>query len=101
MDDGRWTMDDRRPTTNDPQPATTGDNTACFDIRLAPRERRQLLVSVSIAEMENKADARPRVALHPDPKGAAKQFDESADRWISDQATISTNSLLINSVLDR
>jgi glycogen debranching enzyme len=82
-------------------PRSTDDNTAHFDISLEPRERKQLLISVSISETKNKDDAQPRTKFHPDLKGAAKQFDLSADKWMGDQTTVTTDSLLVNSVLDR
>ena len=84
------------------KPQSTDDNKVHFDIRLKPRERKQLLISMAIAETKKKADARPEEQVpHPDVKGAAKEFDKSADRWMGDQTTISTDSLLVNNVLDR
>lgn len=82
-------------------PKSTKRDMAHFDICLDPRERKQLLVSVAISESRHKEDAQPKTKFHPDIKGAAKQFDMSADRWIGDQTTVTTDSLLVNNILDR
>ena len=82
------------------KPQSTDDNKVHFDIKLKPRERQQLLISTAIAETKKKADARPKERFHPDVKGAAKEFDTSADRWMGPDDN-QHGSLLVNNVLDR
>ena len=83
------------------EPKSAHDNVAGFEISLEPRERKQLLVSVALSETKSEDQAKPKATFHPDLKGAARQFDMAQDRWMGDQTTVSTSSVLLNNILDR
>ncbi len=85
----------------DPPPTDTEDTTAHFEITLAPRESRQIQVSLLIAETSEPE----KTQSHPDRPSDLHQVKQGlhavAGDWLQGQARVHTDSLLVNDLLER
>jgi len=84
-----------------PAPAGTNHNTAYFKIELAPKERRQILVSLQLSESPDAEAARlltlPQIDRAPD----ELSLRPSSEDRTRQETQISSDSLMLNRIMDR
>jgi glycogen debranching enzyme len=88
-----------------PPPAGTNQNTAYFKIALRPKESRRIIVSLQLSESP---DAEPaRLLSRPQPSTpldrAPVEFSlrSSSEAWLRQETEITSDSMLLNHVMDR
>ncbi len=84
-----------------PAPDSIEGTTASFDIRLQRGERKQLSISLVIAESENIDEVAPDPHYRADFPRIEDKLRCDCDEWVEDEAAISSDSLLLNAILDR
>ncbi|HEY8458838.1 MAG TPA: glycogen debranching N-terminal domain-containing protein, partial [Blastocatellia bacterium] len=84
-----------------PRPDSTVGTTARFDIRLRPGERKQLSISLVIAESENANEALPDPHYRSDFHRIEARLRRDCDEWVAGKTEIRTGSLLLNAIMDR
>jgi glycogen debranching enzyme len=85
-----------------PQPEDTDDTTARFTVTLQSEERTQIFVSLVLAEARDRQRVQP-ASQHgqPDPHQVQAYLQASADEWLGDHTHITSDSVLLNTVLHR
>lgn len=85
-----------------PEPDDTDDTTAHFTVTLQPEERKQLLISLVLAEARDRQCVQP-ASQHglPDLHQVQASLQTSANEWLGDHTHITSESLLLNMVLHR
>ncbi|HBY93049.1 MAG: hypothetical protein M5U01_28115 [Ardenticatenaceae bacterium] len=84
-----------------PVPESRDGTTAHFQIALEPRETRQLMVSLFIAESSNRSDVRPQAHPQPELKRIEESLDRSAEEWLSKYTEIHGDSLILDRAVER
>jgi glycogen debranching enzyme len=84
-----------------PAPDQTEDTTAHFQISLQPRETKQLLISLMVAEVAEPNPARSPAPPHIQPQQVKTTLQQRADEWLADETEIHSNSLLVNQIIER
>jgi len=84
-----------------PEPTGTNHNTAYFKIALAPKERRQILVSLQLSESPDAEAARlltpPQIDLAP----VEFSLRSSSEAWLRQETQIVSDSMMLNQIMDR
>jgi glycogen debranching enzyme len=75
--------------------------TAVFHLRLAPRERQQVLVSLALAEAAGPCEPQPGAWPQPDLGRVAGYLQRSADQWLAHETRVRSNNLALTRVLNR
>jgi glycogen debranching enzyme len=84
-----------------PPPDSTNDTTAQFEITLQPNEQREILVSLLLAESDDRNAIERQERQQPDKKQIQAVFHRSSDTSFSHYTQIHSNSLLLNQIIDR
>lgn len=84
-----------------PRPRSVDGATANFDVSLEPGESRQILVSLVMAESPERGDVQPDKPARPNLKRVEAAEQRSADQWLGKPTRVVSNSLLLNSIIDR
>lgn len=84
-----------------PRPDSTEGTTAEFNLALSAQEQREILISLMITESEKKEEVRPASKERPDLKNMESYFQKTTKGWVEDQTEITSDSLLLNNVLQR
>ncbi len=85
----------------DPLPSDTDGTTAHFEITLAPRESQQIRVSLLIVETSEPEKQRLRPETKSDLQQVKQELHQIAGDWLTGQAEVRTDSLLLNDLLER
>ena len=72
-----------------------------FNIDLKPGERKELVLSLIIDEASEKAALQTDDYLNLNLQGIEDYFQESSDAWVASHTQVSSDSLVINSLVDR
>ena len=84
-----------------PKPEKTEAANAEFSLHLDPREHKEILISLMITEGEEKEQVWPASGEHPDLKNVETYFQQTTEDWVGHQTRITSDSLVLNSILDR
>lgn len=84
-----------------PAPDSTEGTTANFDIRLRPGERKQLSISLVIAESEDVDEVAPDPHYRADLPLIEDQLRCDCDEWVENETEIRCDSLLLSAILNR
>jgi glycogen debranching enzyme len=84
-----------------PAPDSTAGTTARFDIRLRPRERKRISVSLVIAESEDAGGLFPDLHLPADFPRIKDELRRKCDDWVEGETRVRSDSLLLGAVIDR
>lgn len=84
-----------------PDPDEVDETQAYFYFDLETREQKDILVSLVIAELEREEDVQPQAQQEPDLKKIEAYFRDQSDNWLAGQTKITSDSLVLNSILDR
>ncbi|MBO0726540.1 MAG: amylo-alpha-1,6-glucosidase [Blastocatellia bacterium] len=84
-----------------PAPDSTKGAAARFDIRLRPGERKQLAISLVIAESEKAQEASPGQHYHSDFPRVEDELRRERDEWVADGTEVRSDSLLLGAVIGR
>jgi glycogen debranching enzyme len=84
-----------------PRPASADSTTAHFRATLGPDARVQILVALHLAESPDLRDVQPKQREQPDIKGVQAYVQESSSTWLDYQTEISSDSPLLNRIMDR
>jgi glycogen debranching enzyme len=85
-----------------PGPRATDGTTARFQFTLPPEGTKQLLVSLIIAESPDVNAIQPKAEEpRPDLQRVQKFLNESSEEWLGEHTEISSDSLLLNNLIDR
>lgn len=84
-----------------PGPTAKDGATAHFRIKLEPREQKQLLVSLFIAEAPDRSDIRPKHHQQPDLKRIEVLRERASEEWLGHFPEIRSDSLLLNHLIER
>ncbi|HZD58338.1 MAG TPA: glycogen debranching N-terminal domain-containing protein [Anaerolineales bacterium] len=82
-----------------PEPDELDATQAYFNFDLETREQKEVLASLVIAESEE--DVQPQAHQEPDLKKIEAYFRDESDNWLAGQTKITSDSLVLNSILDR
>lgn len=83
-----------------PIPPFTKDNGARFEVKLEPREEKQICITFSIREGDNR-HTQPSKPPARDLSEAKARLQACADRWLESTTQIRSNSSLLNNVIER
>lgn len=86
----------------DPSPATKDCNSAHLNIKLEPRERQQVRVALAVSETAA-ATASKTTTTEPGPDvgDIARRLCASADEWMREHATVTSDNQLLDREIDR
>ncbi len=82
-------------------PDTMEGETAQFQIKLGPRASQSLAVSMVVAESPEGTAPQSQAQYQPDLGKLRSALEHEASEWLNEQATIESDSLLLNSILER
>jgi glycogen debranching enzyme len=84
-----------------PAPTGANHNTAHFKIALAPKERRQILISLQLSESPDAEAAR--LLTRPQIDRAPVEFSlrSSSEAWLRQETQIISDSMMLNHIIDR
>ncbi len=72
-----------------------------FHSRLKPRESKELLVSLCIAESDDANATKPRAHFKADLEKTGRDLQEVSNGWMASNTQVHCDSLLVNSVIQR
>jgi glycogen debranching enzyme len=84
-----------------PQGDETGGTTVHFYLTLEPREQRQILASIAVAETPQAHEVRSDIHSPPDLTYIDNVLSRAAAQWPGEHTEIRTDSLLLNRILER
>ncbi|HKP10641.1 MAG TPA: glycogen debranching N-terminal domain-containing protein [Blastocatellia bacterium] len=84
-----------------PAPDLTDGATARFDIQLEPKERKQVRVSLLVAQTTNHLPGEPPILTESEFKRAEGSALARRDEWFNDSTEVNTDSLTVNRVMRR
>ena len=84
-----------------PSPDKEDKTTAIFNVSLEPGEKWELGVSLTLAESDDPDHARPCRPKERPLEAVKQTLDKRADEWLSREAAVESNSLLLNRVVRR
>lgn len=85
----------------DPQPDQTDGTQVEYYVHLDSRESREILVSLVVSEGRDKDQLQNIDDYDPDLKKIEAYFQKESKDWLENQTKISTDSLLLNGIMDR
>jgi len=80
---------------------TVDGTTVSFRVRLNPRESQQIRLLIAVAESPHEHNVHPVAGARPDPKAIGEVMQRSAGQSLGRRTQIRTDSLLLNSILER
>jgi glycogen debranching enzyme len=84
-----------------PDPDEVDETQAYFYFDLETREQKEILISLVVAESEKEEDVQPHTHQEPALEEIEAYFRNESDNWLEGQTKISSDSLLLNGILDR
>ncbi len=84
-----------------PAPDSMKGTTASFDIRLGPRERKQLAISLVLAESERAPDVSHESHYVSDFPRVRERLQRDSDDWVAGETEVRSDSLLLDTIMDR
>ncbi|MEX0806540.1 MAG: glycogen debranching N-terminal domain-containing protein [Candidatus Binatia bacterium] len=84
-----------------PLPESMDETSANFHVTLQPKETKQLVVSLFIAESPDLGKIPSQARYQPDLKRIKEALQEDAAQWLSHHTEIRSDSLLLNNVMER
>ena len=84
-----------------PAPQSTKDMTAHFTLALAPEESKEIVISLCIAESKEWSEVEAKAQQQLDTKNIERALQDSSDQCLADETEIRSDSLLLNSLMDR
>ncbi|MDQ4075489.1 MAG: amylo-alpha-1,6-glucosidase, partial [Chloroflexota bacterium] len=84
-----------------PTPKATDGTTAHFQITLQPRESKQILVSLDLAESTDRSAVQTHVHQQADLEQVETIIQRSADQWLGHYTRIRSDSVLLDKILER
>jgi glycogen debranching enzyme len=84
-----------------PSPGSARRNEARFQLKLEPREKKQLAVAVCIAESKRGDDIAADVEACLDPKAVYRRLKTASETWLGSPTGIESDSLALNSIMQR
>jgi glycogen debranching enzyme len=84
-----------------PAPDSTEGTAARFDIRLRPRESKQLAISLVIAESEKANEVTPGPHYNSDFQKVGDRLRRECDDWVAGEMEVRSDSLLLDAILGR
>ncbi|HXH14286.1 MAG TPA: glycogen debranching N-terminal domain-containing protein [Alphaproteobacteria bacterium] len=80
---------------------TVDGTTVSFRVRLNPRESQQIRLLIAVAESPHEHNVQPVAGARTDPKAIGEVMQRSAGQSLGRRTQIRTDSLLLNSILER
>ena len=87
--------------TFDPVPTATMASTATVDIRLSPGQKRQVCVSLTIAESARAGTVRRTATNRASARRVTRGVRRSTEEWLGRYTRVTSDSRLLNDVIDR
>jgi glycogen debranching enzyme len=84
-----------------PKPEAGKQNKAIFQLRVDPREKKQIALALCVIESENKINVAADFGACPDPKGVYATLKSESETWLRRPTEIFTSSLALNRILQR
>ncbi len=84
-----------------PAPDRREGTTAHFQVSLQPREAKQVLISLAVAQVAESNAAHPHANPHLKSQQAKTHLQRQADEWLGEGTKIRSNSLLLNQIIER
>lgn len=84
-----------------PAPDSTEGTTASFDIRLQPGERKQLAISLVIAESDSVNEVLPKHHYISNFPQVRERLQRDCDDWVAGETEVRSDSLLLDTIMDR
>lgn len=82
------------------KPQKVHDTTAEFDLSLRPREQKQLIISLNVTETPEKQQSSEKQQT-PNVGATHDSLRHSSDEWLDRQTSVKSDSLLLNSIMER
>jgi len=76
-------------------------NSATFHVSLQPEEKKEFLISLAVIESPHSSDLQPKPLLSINTKEIEERLHHASKAWLGNQTEVRSDSLLLNSVLDR
>ena len=84
-----------------PMPHHTRRHVAYFRLKLKPREDKQLLVSLVIAESRKPKNVRPQTHYLPNRTRSEAIQHRATNDWMANQTQVQSDSFVVNNILER
>jgi glycogen debranching enzyme len=84
-----------------PAPDSTQGTATRFDIKLRPGERKQLAISLVIAESEKVNEVTPKPHRHADFPKVRDRMRRECNDWVAGETEVRSDSLLLDTILGR
>jgi glycogen debranching enzyme len=84
-----------------PGPDARQQTGATFRVSLAPKQTKEILISLEIRESPDEAEVAPTSATQPDPDKLAELRHRSVEDWLGEHTEVTSDSLVLDQVMDR
>ncbi|HET8524119.1 MAG TPA: glycogen debranching N-terminal domain-containing protein, partial [Thermomicrobiales bacterium] len=84
-----------------PHPSRHGETSATFHMSLAPKETKEILISLEIRESPDQSQVTPEATHQPDPDRLTELRHRSVDEWLGEHTEVESDSLILDQVMDR
>lgn len=85
----------------EPQPDVEDEAGATFYLRLAPQERREILLSLVVKESPERCETEPHRYHQPNRGQMQARLRAASDAWLAREARLLSDSLVVNRVMEQ